>query len=203
MDIKELAIFGALEIIPNKHVDSRGEFVEWYRFDELEARLGYSFTLKQANLSLSSRGVFRGIHFADVPPGQAKYVTVPQGKVIDFVVDIRVGSPTFGEWVALELSSTRRNAIFIAAGLGHAFISLEDDTVVSYLVSETYNPHAERSINPLDETISLSFPVAMEELIFSDKDKAALSLAQHLEQNTLPSFETCQNMYQSLSRGNK
>ena len=98
MKIRPLAIEGAFEIIPAQHGDSRGLFLEWYRFDRLAEAVGHPLRLAQANLSVSARGVVRGIHFADVPPGQAKYVTCSRGAVLDAVVDLRVGSPTFGQW---------------------------------------------------------------------------------------------------------
>ena len=98
MKIRPLAVEGAFEIIPAPHGDSRGLFLEWYRFDRLAEAVGHPMRLAQANLSVSARGVVRGIHYADVPPGQAKYVTCSRGAVLDAVVDLRVGSPTFGQW---------------------------------------------------------------------------------------------------------
>ena len=96
MRIRELAVPGAWEITPVQHRDDRGIFLEWYRIDQFEQHLGHPLGLKQANLSVSRRGVVRGIHYADVPPGQAKYVTVVSGRGIDYVIDLREGSPAFG-----------------------------------------------------------------------------------------------------------
>ena len=98
MDIRELSIAGSFEITPKQFPDDRGVFLEYYRFDKLTEAVGHPLDLKQANTSVSKRGTVRGIHFADVPPSQAKYVTCTRGAVIDFVIDIRVGSPTFGQW---------------------------------------------------------------------------------------------------------
>ena len=111
MDIRPLSIEGAWEISPKLHGDPRGLFTEWYRFDRLAEVVGHPLRLAQANLSVSSRGVVRGIHFADVPPGQAKYVTCVRGAVLDVVVDLRVGSPTFGRWEGVRLDDTDRRAV--------------------------------------------------------------------------------------------
>ena len=118
MKIRPLSIDGAWEITPQQYGDPRGLFMEWYRFDRLAAAVGHPLRLAQANLSVSARGVVRGIHFADVPPGQAKYVTCVSGAVIDMVVDLRVGSPTFGQWEATRLDDVDRRALYLAEGLG-------------------------------------------------------------------------------------
>ena len=127
MQIRELSVSGAFEITPKLHRDDRGVFLEWYRHDVLAEAVGHPLDLRQANTSISARGVLRGIHFADVPVGQAKYVTATRGAVIDFAIDIRVGSPTFGQWDSVLLDTLDRRAIFLAEGLGHAFVALEDD----------------------------------------------------------------------------
>ena len=137
-------------------------------------------------MSRSSKGTLRGIHFADVPIGQAKYITCVVGSIIDFVVDIRVGSPTFGTWDVLELSGSKRNAVFLEEGLGHAFLALEDDTVVTYLVTDVYRPDKEHGINPLDPAIGLSFPFPVAELELSAKDQVAPSLQEAQEDGLLP-----------------
>ena len=186
MLISPLEIAGAFEITTTVHGDSRGEFVEWFRAGALKEHSGHDFTLAQANLSQSARGALRGIHFADVPPGQAKYITCPYGSILDFIIDIRVGSPTFGKWTVVELSGDNRNAVFIAEGLGHAFLSLEDNTVVAYLVSDIYRPEREHAINPLDSDIGLEFPMASTELQLSEKDQAAPGLFEAQEMGLLP-----------------
>lgn len=193
----------AFEVVPQQHSDDRGVFLEQLRVDRLAEFIGHSFNVKQVNTSVSHKGVVRGIHFADVPPGQAKYVTVPQGSILDFVVDIRVGSPTFGAWDSQILDSTSRNALYIGEGLGHAFVSLEDNTIVTYLVSEVFNPTAEHGINPLDSVVDLQFPAGLE-LLLSPKDTEAPSLTELQEQGLLPFFDEVNQFYASLkSRGSE
>ena len=126
MEIRELAVAGAFSITPRLHRDDRGTFLESFRQDALAGVLGRDFPVAQANCSVSRRGVVRGVHYADVPPGQAKYVTCTRGAVLDVVVDLRVGSPTFGTWDAVRLDDVDRRAVFVGEGLGHAFCALED-----------------------------------------------------------------------------
>lgn len=198
MQIRELAVPDAYEITPVQRADSRGVFLEWYRFDALEKAIGHPLTLRQANTSVSHRGVVRGIHFADVPTGQAKYVTVLRGAVIDYVIDLRVGSPTFGRYDSVLLDTIDRRAVYLAEGLGHAFVALEDDTTVSYLVSDIYRPEKEHGITPLDPQIGLAFPDDIGELLLSPKDLEAATLAQSLESGMLPTFDSVRDFYASL-----
>ena len=109
---------------------------------------GHDLDLAQANCSVSAAGVLRGIHFSDVPPGQAKYVTCVRGAALDVVVDIRVGSPTFGQWDSVLLDDVDRREIYLAEGLGHAFMALEDDTTIVYLCSTGYAPGREHGVRP-------------------------------------------------------
>ncbi|MEO8262689.1 MAG: dTDP-4-dehydrorhamnose 3,5-epimerase [Pseudolysinimonas sp.] len=192
MHIRPLDVAGAFEISPVHWDDSRGTFLEWYRFDLLEQAAGRVLDLRQANLSVSKRGVLRGIHFADTPPGQAKYVTVPRGSIIDYVVDLRVGSPTFGTWESVRLDDVERHAVFLEEGLGHAFVALEENTVVNYLVSGVYDPQIEHGVSPFDADLALTFPEEMGELIVSDKDRDAPSLAEARAQGLLPDFAALQ-----------
>ncbi|MCZ9337371.1 dTDP-4-dehydrorhamnose 3,5-epimerase, partial [Streptomyces sp. TRM76130] len=99
---------------------------------EFREATGYDLSLAQANCSVSRRGVLRGVHFSEVPPGQAKYVTCVRGAVLDVVVDLRTGSPGFGRWEAVRLDDDTRHAVFLAEGLGHAFMALSDDATVVY-----------------------------------------------------------------------
>jgi dTDP-4-dehydrorhamnose 3,5-epimerase len=136
----------------------------------------------------------RGIHFADVPPSQAKYVTCPKGAVLDVIVDIRVGSPTFGQWDSVLLDDVDRRAVYLSEGLGHAFLSLEDGSTVVYLVSEPYSPTREHEVNPLDPAIGIEWPTVARDgspLVFdlSGKDKAAPTLAEASTSGLLPSYE--------------
>ncbi|MEO7146988.1 MAG: dTDP-4-dehydrorhamnose 3,5-epimerase family protein [Terrimesophilobacter sp.] len=198
MQIRELSVPDAFEITPVLRGDDRGVFYEWYRCDALEQAVGHPLTLRQANTSVSRRGVVRGIHFADIPLGQAKYVTALNGSVLDFVVDIRVGSPTFGRWDSVLLDTLDRRAIYLAEGLGHVFVALSEEATVSYLVSDTYHPDREHGINPLDPEIALLFPDAAGELLLSPKDTAAPGLSEAAASGLLPTYEEARAFYASL-----
>jgi len=186
VQIRPLDVPGAYEITPRLWDDERGTFLEWYRADELEQATGLSLEIRQANTSISQPGVVRGIHFADTPPGQAKYVTVARGAVVDFIVDIRLGSPSYGSWCSVRLDDVTRKAVVIAEGLGHAFVALERDTTVSYLVSSVYDPSIEHAISPFDPTIALEFPSDLPDLIVSDKDRNAPTLDKLAHDGVLP-----------------
>ena len=189
MKIRPLTIEGAYEVTPVQHRDSRGTFLEWYRFDTLAAAVGHPLELAQANLSVSARDVVRGIHFADVPPGQAKYVTCVAGAVLDVVVDIRVGSPTFGRWDSVRLDDEERRAVYLAEGLGHGFCALSDRATVTYLCSSTYRPGHEHGIHPLDEELAVAWPSGTP--LLSAKDAAAPSLAEARAAGLLPQYRDC------------
>ncbi len=193
--VEELAeIAGVVVVTLDVHGDDRGRFTEWYRADVLAGATGRSLPLAQANHSVSARGVLRGVHFALVPPGQAKYVYCPAGRVLDVVVDVRVGSPTFGVSDAVLLESDRPRAVFLAEGLGHAFLALEDGSSVTYLVSTGWSPGREFGISPLDPDLDLPWPADVEYRL-SDKDRAAPTLAQAREQGILPTMEQCAAHY--------
>jgi dTDP-4-dehydrorhamnose 3,5-epimerase len=176
MKLRPLSVDGAYEITPVLHGDPRGVFAEWYRFDLLAAELGHALELAQANLSVSARGVVRGVHYADVPPGQAKYVTCARGAVLDVIVDLRVGSSTFARWEAVQLDDVDRRAVYIGEGLGHAFCALSDEATLTYLCSTTYHPARERAIHPLDPDLAIDWPVP--EALLSARDAAAPTLAR-------------------------
>jgi dTDP-4-dehydrorhamnose 3,5-epimerase len=181
---RELAVPGAVAVTPAVHPDERGTFFEWFRVDGFAEATGVDFTMRQANVSTSRRGVLRGVHFADVPPGQAKFVTCMAGSVVDFVVDIRVGSPTFGTWDAVVLDAREPQSVYIPEGLGHAFLSLEEGSTVAYLLSSPYAPGAEHGIDPLDPQLGLDLRGI--DVILSEKDRGAPSLAEAAEQGLLP-----------------
>lgn len=199
MQIRELSIPDAFEITPRQFRDDRGVFLEWYRFDVLEASVGYSLDLRQANTSVSKRGVARGIHYADVPPGQGKYVTVTRGAGIDYVVDIRLGSPTFGRWESVVLDDVDRRAVYLAEGLGHAFVALEDHTTLTYLVSDTYKPESEHDISIIDPQIALEFPSVLGEPLMSPKDRNAPTLAERVADGSLPTLVSARARYAELT----
>jgi dTDP-4-dehydrorhamnose 3,5-epimerase len=196
MKIRPLSIVGAWEITPVQHGDPRGLFLEWYRFDELTSAVGRPLRLAQANMSVSARGVVRGLHFADVPPGQAKYVTCVRGAVLDVIVDIRVGSPTFGQWEGVRLDEVERRAVYLSEGLGHGFCSLTDDATLAYLCSETFNAQREHSVHPLDPDLAIDWPADEPQL--SARDAAAPTLAQARAAGLLPDYATCQEFTTAL-----
>lgn len=196
MEYRELSIEGAWEITPKQYGDDRGVFLEWFRepgFTGFSGNTGRTLDLQQANCSVSAAGVLRGIHFADVPPGQAKYVTCVRGAILDVVVDLREGSPTFGQWDSVLLDDTDRRAMFVSEGLGHGFLSLEDHSTVVYLCSSSYDPKREHGIHPLDSAIGIEWPVIGRDgnaldFQLSEKDMAAPSLAQARESGLLPAY---------------
>jgi dTDP-4-dehydrorhamnose 3,5-epimerase len=198
MQIRPLSISGAFEITPKQLPDDRGVFLESFRGDLLAEAIGHRMDVVQTNVSVSSRGAVRGIHFADVPIGQAKYVTALAGSLIDFVVDLRVGSPTFGEWDSVLLDTVDRRAVYLAEGLGHAFVALEDDTVAHYLCSAAYDPGAEHGVNPLDPAIGLAIPPGVDPLL-SPKDAGAPTLEAAARSGLLPTYETCTAFYAQLA----
>jgi dTDP-4-dehydrorhamnose 3,5-epimerase len=201
MDIRPMKIEGSFEITPRQFPDDRGLFLESFRGDRLADAIGHRPDIIQTNVSVSSRGTVRGVHFADVPPSQAKYVTALSGSFIDFVIDIRVGSPTFGQWDSALLDTVDRRAIYLAEGLGHAICSLQDDSTVMYLCSATYDPVRERGINPLDPELGLAVPEGVTPVL-SAKDAAAPSLSEAAAQGLLPRYDECLRLYAELaSRG--
>ena len=200
MQVDELKVPGAWSFTPRQFPDPRGVFLEWFKAEALEQVLGHRLQVAQANHSVSARGTLRGVHFADVPPSQAKYVYCTRGAVLDVVVDIRVGSPTFGVSDAVLLDDQDRRGIYLSEGLGHAFLALTDDANVTYLCSTPYAPGREHGISPLDPALGLPWPDDVEPLL-SDKDAAAPTLEQAREQGLLPDWDACQALYASLRDG--
>jgi dTDP-4-dehydrorhamnose 3,5-epimerase len=188
--MEALSIEGAWVYTPRIFPDSRGLLSEAYRLADFTADLGYPIDLRQVNCSVSRRGVIRGIHFTAVPPGQAKYVFCPAGALLDVVVDIRVGSPTFGRWQATRLDDAGRRAVFLEHGLGHAIAALSREATAIYLCTSSYEPAVDRGLNPLDPDLAISWPRDVE-IVLSDKDRAAPSLAQMIEAGTLPDYAEC------------
>ncbi|HVV10873.1 dTDP-4-dehydrorhamnose 3,5-epimerase [Amycolatopsis sp.] len=197
MQVRELAVLDAYEFSPPKFPDHRGLFVAPFQEQAVTETLGHRLRLGQTNHSVSRRGTIRGVHFADTPPGQAKYVYCPRGALLDVIVDLRVGSPTFGKWDAVRLDSQDFHAVYVAEGLGHAFVALEEDTAMSYLCSTGYNPGAEHGITPLDPELDLPWPDGVPPIL-SEKDTAAPTLAQALESGLLPDYNACLAHYKAL-----
>lgn len=166
--------------------DNRGFFREWFKSKDVKAATGRDFGIEQANISLSSAGTLRGIHYSIAPRGQAKWITCVSGSIQDVIVDIRPDSKTFGEWVDFELKGDSDQAVFISEGLGHGFLALEDNTTVAYLVSTPFSPTDEFEINPLDENIGIRWGMELSNLKISEKDKVAPKLAERLTEGKLP-----------------
>jgi dTDP-4-dehydrorhamnose 3,5-epimerase len=191
MQVSQLAIEGVWSFTPVLRPDDRGVFLEAFKQDLFSETVGHALSLEQMNISVSKQGTVRGVHFAQVPPGQAKYVQCFSGRILDVVVDIRIDSPTFGQWDAIELDEQSRTGLYISEGLGHAFCALSDSATVGYLCSAPYAPGREHGIHPLDPALGLPWPAGTEALL-SPKDASAPTLAQAAEQGLLPTFEQCQ-----------
>jgi len=166
--------------------DDRGNFREWFKSAELQKATGINFNVEQANVSLSSAGTLRGIHYSIAPRGQAKWITCIYGSIRDVIVDIRLDSQTFGQWIAVELKGDSGKAILISEGLGHGFLALEDNTAVAYLISTPFSPTDEFEINPLDEKIGIKWGMELGSLKISGKDKFAPNLEQQRLNGKLP-----------------
>jgi dTDP-4-dehydrorhamnose 3,5-epimerase len=185
-----LSIEGAWVITPPVRVDARGIFLEMFSGDQFLGTLGYRMDVAQVNCSVSRRDVIRGIHFADVPPGQAKYVSCVSGAILDVVVDLRVGSPSYGRWEAARLDDENRRSLFVSEGLGHAFMVLSESATTVYLCSTPYAPAREHGVHPLDPAVGIAWPTGREPVL-SDKDAAAPSLAEAHEAGLLPRYGDC------------
>lgn len=191
MQYRELCVPGAWEVTPTLIGDPRGMFLEYFKAETFAPLVGHALELQQANCSVSAAGVVRGVHFADTPPGQAKYVTCAAGAVLDVVVDLRVGSPTFGQWDTVLLDDTDRRAIYLPEGVGHAFMSLEDGSTVLYLCSTGYAPGREHGIHPLDPELGIIWPTTARDgspitPLLSAKDLQSPSLAEARDSGLLP-----------------
>ncbi|MCT7498145.1 dTDP-4-dehydrorhamnose 3,5-epimerase, partial [Aliarcobacter cryaerophilus] len=157
-------------IEPKVHGDSRGYFVETFRQDKLEEFLRYKINFCQDNESKSSKGVLRGLHYQLPPHAQTKLVRVISGRVLDVAVDIRKNSPTFGKYVAVELSGENKKQLLIPRGFAHGFVVLEDDTVFAYKVDNYYSPECDRGIAFDDKNLNIDWILKKEELNLSPKD---------------------------------
>ena len=171
VEVRRLALDGLLEIRPKRFADDRGFFsVTWNAAAWREAGIAIDFV--QDNHSLSrKRGTLRGLHFQAPPSAQAKLVRVTRGSAFDVAVDIRAGSPTFGQWAGVILSATEWNQLLIPTGFAHGFLTLEADTEVQYKASAAYDLAADRAIRFDDPAIAIDWPEAVEEI--SDRDRAA------------------------------
>lgn len=185
MIARELSVPGAWEITPRLYGDARGVFFEWFTEAGFAEMTGHRFDMRQANCSVSAAGVLRGVHFAQLPPSQAKYVTCVRGSVLDVAVDIRVGSPTYGQWDSVLLDEHSRRSVYLSEGLGHAFLSLDDDATVMYLCSAPYRPDREHTILATD--LGIDWPIEGEPVL-SYRDAAAPTLEQVRAAGLLPTW---------------
>ncbi|MDR1681166.1 MAG: dTDP-4-dehydrorhamnose 3,5-epimerase [Prevotellaceae bacterium] len=172
MEFQETAIKGVWIITPKVFADARGYFFESFREDAFEAHVG-AVRFVQDNESQSSYGVLRGLHYQLPPYAQSKLVRVIRGAVWDVAVDIRRGSPTFGQYVGVELTADNRRQLFVPRGLAHGFVVLSETAVFAYKVDNYYAPQAERGIRFDDPTIGIDWPVATEKIILSERDRSS------------------------------
>lgn len=186
MNLDELSIAGLFKMTSPVWGDDRGFFREWFKLPDLK-EVGISFAVAQANLSRSARNVVRGLHFSVAPEGQAKVVTCAEGELVDVMVDLRVGSPTFGQTELVTLRGGDGVSLYLPSGIGHGFCATSDDAVLVYLLSSTYNPSAELEVHPFDTELMVPWPLSGD-AILSDKDAAAPSLAERRLNNTLPKY---------------
>lgn len=170
MNFIRTAIPDVVIIEPKVHGDNRGYFVETFRQDKLDAFLGYKINFCQDNESRSFKGVLRGLHYQLHPAAQTKLVRVIQGSVLDVAVDIRKGSSTFGQHIAVELSAENKKQMLIPRGFAHGFIVLEDDTVFAYKVDNYYSPENDRGIAFDDIDLNIDWILNHSELNLSAKD---------------------------------
>jgi dTDP-4-dehydrorhamnose 3,5-epimerase len=197
MQVRELDIAGAWEITPQLHSDSRGMFFEWLTDRGFTGFAGHRLDVRQANCSVSAAGVLRGLHFAALPPSQAKYVTCLSGSVFDVIVDIRLGSPTFGRWDSVMLDDRDHRSVYLSEGLAHGFLALQDNSTVMYLCSAEYNPQREHTIAATDSALAIDWPSG-HELVLSDRDAAAPTLDEVRAAGLLPTWEQSRSFIEEL-----
>ncbi|MBO7197204.1 MAG: dTDP-4-dehydrorhamnose 3,5-epimerase [Tidjanibacter sp.] len=181
MNVLKTNIEGVLILEPTRYGDQRGYFMESFSARDFEQAVGYSVNFVQDNESLSAKGVLRGLHFQREPYAQAKLVRVVRGRVLDVAVDIRKGSPTYGGYVAVELSGENGRQLFIPKGFAHGFLALEEGTVFQYKCDEYYHPESEDGIAWNDPEVAIDWGVGEEEVVLSEKDRNRLKLKEVCE----------------------
>ncbi len=186
MNLRELEIAGLYVAESRVFADERGFFREWFKSGDFEAA-GVRFTAEQSNLSMSARNVVRGLHYSLAPRGQAKVVTCVYGSLDDVIVDVRVGSPTFGAVVSVALAADEGTTVVLPAGVAHGFCVTSETAALSYLLSTPYDAPHELEIHPLDPEIAVPWRLSGE-AILSEKDAAAPSLAARREAGELPTY---------------
>ncbi|MEV6236655.1 dTDP-4-dehydrorhamnose 3,5-epimerase family protein [Lentzea sp. NPDC051838] len=194
MKARELAVEGAFEFTPTVYPDDRGRFLSPFQEEAFTDALGGSlFRVAQTNHSVSRYGVVRGIHYTATPPGSAKYVYCARGKALDIVVDLRVGSPTFGRWDAVVMDQQHHRATYFPVGVGHAFVALEDDTTMSYMLSGSYVPENELALSVFDPDLQLPLPSDLEPIL-SERDRVAVMLTEARTLGLLPDYDKCRQI---------
>ena len=175
MEVIKTEIDGVVIIEPKVFQDARGYFFESFSQREFEAKVR-KVNFVQDNESMSSYGVMRGLHFQRPPFTQSKLVRCVKGRVLDVAVDIRKGSPTYGQHVAVELSEDNHRQFFVPRGFAHGFVVLSETAVFQYKCDNFYAPEADGGINIKDETLGIDWGISFEEAILSEKDTKHVSL---------------------------
>ncbi len=177
MNFIETEIKGVWVVEPKRFGDARGYFMESFKLEEFRKHVG-DIQFVQDNESMSTRGVLRGLHFQKGEFSQAKLVRVSRGAVLDVAVDLRGGSPTYGKYVAVELSQDNARQLFIPRGMAHGFLVLSDEAQFQYKVDNVYAPQSEATLRFDDETVGVNWPIAREEMLLSPKDLKGMSLGE-------------------------
>ncbi|MEU0492759.1 dTDP-4-dehydrorhamnose 3,5-epimerase family protein [Nocardiopsis changdeensis] len=200
MRARQLSIPGALVFTAPVYSDPRGTFTSPFLASAFAEAAGHPlFAPAQISHSRSRRGVVRGVHYTATPPGMAKLVHCPQGRALDFIVDLRTGSPAFGRWESVELDPASGRSAYLPVGVGHLFVALEDDTVMSYFLSREYVAENERAVAPFDPDLGLEIPPGHTQI--SERDRVAPSLGEAARLGALPDYRECLVLEQSLHAG--
>jgi dTDP-4-dehydrorhamnose 3,5-epimerase len=187
--VEALPMAGAWNVTSTKFTDHRGSLHELFHSGHFGAATGVDWVVRQVNCATSQRGVLRGIRVSTTG-GPAKYVTCLHGAVLDVVVDVRVGSPTYGHWHAEHLTADNRTALYLAPGLGHAYLALSESATVLYLLSQLHRDEHEQTVHALDPALAIAWPREAAPLL-SAKDAAAPALSEAREQGLLPGYSSC------------
>jgi len=187
--MREIGITGAFVSEHKVHGDSRGHFREWFKKSDFE-NAGVDFNITQANYSMSVKGVLRGVHFSISPKGQSKLVTCAYGEILDVLIDLRLGSPTYLKVEKVSLKASEGDVLFIPSGVGHSFLVMSDSAAVTYLTSSEFDPDSEKTVSPLDKELGIDWPTLDGvELSLSERDKSAPTLAEAKALGHLPLFK--------------
>jgi dTDP-4-dehydrorhamnose 3,5-epimerase len=189
MNIKTTPFKEVFILKPKVHLDERGSFMESFNEREVKNEIGIKKAFCQDNQTFSKKGVLRGLHYQLPPFSQTKLVQVIQGNVLDVVVDIRKGSPTFGQHFSCQLSAENELQLFIPRGFAHGFITLSEASIFIYKVDQYYNFESEGSIAPDDPALGIDWQIPPSEWIQSEKDK------NHLTLEAAPLFDYNKDLY--------